>query len=167
MGFLRKVCGVTKVRRCEIRKALSIVPLLWIERSQLFWFGHVSRMSQASLARHFLLATQTKKWSRIWQGPAGLTTSQPSSSCGASRTIWDFCWPWCILGFARAAAPATLPRRKSNVKMNVQVWASITSNLCDNNWNYLTTYSSFHTPKQSKFVKKRDFPPSLRARPRC
>ena len=35
-----------KVSNCEIRKALSVEPLLRMERSQLRWFGHVSRMSQ-------------------------------------------------------------------------------------------------------------------------
>ena len=45
---LRKIEGVTlfnKVRISEIRKSLNIKPLLLrIERSQLRWFGHVSRM---------------------------------------------------------------------------------------------------------------------------
>jgi len=38
--------------------------------------------------------------------------------CGASRTIWDFCWSRGILGPHRATAPATLPKRKPGVKMN-------------------------------------------------
>jgi len=64
MGFLRRVHDVTlrdKVRSCEIRKALNVVTLLWIERSQLRWFGHVSRMPQERLARQVLLATPTEK----------------------------------------------------------------------------------------------------------
>jgi len=45
-----------KVRNCEIRKALRI------ERSQLRWFGHVSRMLQERLARQVLLATFEEKY---------------------------------------------------------------------------------------------------------
>ena len=32
------------------------------------------------------------------------------SWCGASRTIWDFCWPWGISGPLRAAVWATITR---------------------------------------------------------
>jgi len=39
------------------------------------------------------------------------------SLCGASRTIWGYCWPWTISSL-RAAAPATLNQRKSIMKMN-------------------------------------------------
>ena len=65
MGFLRRVHGVTlrdKVPSCEIRRALNVEPLLLlIERSQLGWFGHVSRMSQEKLGTQVLLATPTGK----------------------------------------------------------------------------------------------------------
>ena len=48
MRFLQKIEGVTlfnKMRSSEIRKSLDIEPLLLrIERSQLRWFGHVSRL---------------------------------------------------------------------------------------------------------------------------
>ena len=60
MRFLRKIEGVTlfnKVRSSEIRKFLNIEPLLvQIERSQLRWFGHVSRMPQERLPKQGLLA---------------------------------------------------------------------------------------------------------------
>ena len=60
MRFLRKIGGVTlfnKVRSSEIRKSLNIEPLLLrIERSQLRWFGHVSRMPQERLPKQALLA---------------------------------------------------------------------------------------------------------------
>ena len=53
MRFLRRIEGVTlfnKVHISEIRKFLNIEPLLLrIERSQLKWFGHVSRMPQERL----------------------------------------------------------------------------------------------------------------------
>ena len=60
MRFLRRIKGVTlfnKVRSSEIRKSLNIKPLLLrIERSQLKWFGHVSRMPQERLCKQALLA---------------------------------------------------------------------------------------------------------------
>ena len=60
MRFLGKIEGVTlfnNVRNSEIRKSLNIEPLLLqIERSQLKWFGHVSRMPQERLPKQALLA---------------------------------------------------------------------------------------------------------------
>ena len=59
MKFLQKIEGVTlfnKVRSSEIRKPFNIEPLLLqIERSQLSWFGHVSRMPQERLPIQALL----------------------------------------------------------------------------------------------------------------
>ena len=58
--ILRRIEEVTlfnKVRSSEIRKSLNIEPLfLRIERSQLRWFGHVSRMPQERLPKQALLA---------------------------------------------------------------------------------------------------------------
>ena len=52
MRFLKRIEGVAlfnKVRSSEIRKSLNVEPLLLrIERFQLRWFGHVSRMPQES-----------------------------------------------------------------------------------------------------------------------
>ena len=60
MRFLRRIEGVTlfnKMRSSEIRKSLNIDPLLLqIERSQLRWFGNVSRMLQERLPKQALLA---------------------------------------------------------------------------------------------------------------
>ena len=60
MRFLRRIDGVTlfnKVCSSEIQKFLNIEPLLLrIERSQLRWFGHVSRMPQERLSKQALLA---------------------------------------------------------------------------------------------------------------
>ena len=67
MGNLQRVDGVTlgnKVHTCEIRKALNVEPFLRIERSELRWFSHVSRMPQERLARQALLAKLTGKRSR-------------------------------------------------------------------------------------------------------
>ena len=61
MRFLRRMEEVTllsKVRSSEIQKSLIMDPLLFrIERSQLRWFGHVSRMSQERLHKQALLST--------------------------------------------------------------------------------------------------------------
>ena len=60
MRFLRRVEGVTlfnKVRSSEIQKSPNIEPLLLrIEKSQLRWFGHVSRMPQKRLPKQASLA---------------------------------------------------------------------------------------------------------------
>ena len=61
MRFLRRIEGVitlfNKMRSSEIRKSLNIEPLLFrIERSQLRWFSHVSRMPQERLPKQALLA---------------------------------------------------------------------------------------------------------------
>ena len=62
MRFLRRIEGVTlfnKMCSSEIRKSLNIEPLLLrIERSQLRWFGHVSRMPQERLPKQALLAKE-------------------------------------------------------------------------------------------------------------
>ena len=63
--FLRRIEGVTlfnKVRSSEIRKSLNIESLLLrIERSQLRWFGHVSRMPQERLPKQALLAKANRR----------------------------------------------------------------------------------------------------------
>ena len=60
MRILRRIEGVTlfnKVRSSEIQKSLNIEPLLLrIKRSQLRWFGHVSRLPQERLPKQALLA---------------------------------------------------------------------------------------------------------------
>ena len=60
MRFLRRIEGVTlfnEVRSFDISKSLNVELLfLQIERSQLRWFGHVSRMPQERLPKQALLA---------------------------------------------------------------------------------------------------------------
>ena len=60
MRFSWRIEGVTlfdKVRSSEIQKSFNIKLLLFrIERSQLRWFGHVSRMLQERLPKQALLA---------------------------------------------------------------------------------------------------------------
>jgi len=77
IGFLRRVHATfrDKVRSCEFCKTLNMGPLLRMERSQLRWFGHVTRMSQEILARPVLLAEPTECGPEVVQGPGGVTTS--------------------------------------------------------------------------------------------
>ena len=60
MKFLQKIERVAlfnKVRNSEMQKSLNIEPLLRrIERFQLRWFGHVSRMPQERLPEQALRA---------------------------------------------------------------------------------------------------------------
>jgi len=64
-----------KVRSCEIPRALNVGPLHRIDRSQLRWFSHMSRMSHKRLARQVLLAKHTGKWPRDRLRPSWMTTS--------------------------------------------------------------------------------------------
>ena len=60
MRFLRRIEEVTlfnKVPISEIRSPLNVkLLLLQTERSQLIWFGHVSRMPQERLSKQALLS---------------------------------------------------------------------------------------------------------------
>jgi len=66
MGYLQKHDATLhdKVRGCEIRKTLRVEQRLRIERLQLRWFGHVTRMFQERLARHVMLVKPTGKQPR-------------------------------------------------------------------------------------------------------
>ena len=61
MGFLRRISGLTlldKVKSADIRESLNIEALLLRpERSQLRWYGHVTRMSQERTAKKLLCST--------------------------------------------------------------------------------------------------------------
>ena len=65
MRFLRKIKGVTmfdKHRNTAIREFLDIESLLlWIERSRLRWFVHVSRMPRKRLPKQTLYAEVSGK----------------------------------------------------------------------------------------------------------
>ena len=54
MGFLRKISGLTlldKVKSADSRESLNIKSLLLrLERSQLRWYGHATRMSNEKTA---------------------------------------------------------------------------------------------------------------------
>ena len=55
MRFVRRIFGVTRmdqIRNTWIREAINIEPLLlWVEKSQLRWRGHVERMSSERLVK--------------------------------------------------------------------------------------------------------------------
>ena len=61
MGFLRRISGLTlldKVKSADIRESPNIESLLLrLERSQLRWYGHVTRMSQERTAKKLLCST--------------------------------------------------------------------------------------------------------------
>ena len=60
MRFLRRISGLIlyKVKSADIRESLNIESLLlWLERSQLRWYGHVTRMSQKRTAKKLLCST--------------------------------------------------------------------------------------------------------------
>ena len=58
MRFLQKIKGVTSLkRRTSLRIRESVEPLLLqIKRSQLRWFGHVSRNASRKTSKQALLA---------------------------------------------------------------------------------------------------------------
>ena len=89
MRFLRKIEGVTlfnKVRSSAIRKSLNIEPLLLrIERSQLRWFVHVSRMPQERLPKQALLAKANGEDQSDDLEPDGPITLRVLDG-----TAWDF-----------------------------------------------------------------------------
>ena len=61
MGFLREISGLTwldKVKSVDIRESLNIESLLLrLERSQLRWCRHMTRMSQERTAKKLLCST--------------------------------------------------------------------------------------------------------------
>ena len=61
VGFLRRICGLTlldKVKNADIGEFLNIKSLrLLLERSQLRWYGLVTRMSQERTAKKLLCST--------------------------------------------------------------------------------------------------------------
>ena len=65
MGFLRKARGLSlldKVKSIDIRQSLNIEPLLLrIERSQLLWYGHVTRMFHERKAKQLMDALPSGK----------------------------------------------------------------------------------------------------------
>ena len=61
MGFLQRISGLTllgKVTCADIRESLNIKLLLFLlEKSQLRWYGHVTRMSHERTAKKLLCLT--------------------------------------------------------------------------------------------------------------
>jgi len=72
MGYLRRVLGATlrdKEHMSDIGKARYVKPLLRMERSQLCWFGHVSRMSRERMAK-YVLRTAVHTYGKVTQRPS-------------------------------------------------------------------------------------------------
>jgi len=64
-----------EVRSCEIRKAMNVEPLLRIERSQLRWFDHVTRMSNERFGGSSVAGcTHRKGAADVVKGPDGMNT---------------------------------------------------------------------------------------------
>ena len=61
MGFLRRISGLTllnKVRSADICESLNIESLLLrLKKSQLRWYGYVTRMSQERTDKKLLCST--------------------------------------------------------------------------------------------------------------
>jgi len=98
MRFLRRIEGVTlfnKVCSSKIRKSLNIEPLLLrIERPQLRWLGHVSRMPQERLSQtSFTCESKREKASGTTMNTLGRLQLRILDGTG-----WDFnqvkCWWW-------------------------------------------------------------------------
>jgi len=123
--YLRRVKGVTlcdKVRSCDIHKTLNVEQFLRIERSQLRWFGHVSRMSHVRLARQVLRVRQTH----------GKAAQKPSKNWVVH--IYDLAWPrlgvepaelfWALSSLI-GPMPSRRSQRKSGYKNERVVTAEI------------------------------------------
>ena len=61
MGFLRRISGLTlldKVKSADIRESLNIESLLLrLERLQLRWYGHATRMFQERTVKKLVCST--------------------------------------------------------------------------------------------------------------
>ena len=98
----------------EIPRALNVEPLLRIDRSQLRWFGHVSRMPHKRLARQVLLAQPRESDPEVVQGPGGVITSP---------TLLGPVFLWSLQNYVKLMltvrySKATLPSGKAGMKMN-------------------------------------------------
>ena len=99
-------------------------PLFWIKRSQLCWFGHVSRMSQERLARQVLLVTPMEN--QLWVRPktrwsdyiSSLTLLGPVFMLGQQNYL-RFLLTMRYLS-PMATGHDTLPRAKAGMKINIR-----------------------------------------------
>ena len=74
MGFLQRISGLTlldKVKSADIYESLNIESLLLrLERSQLRWYGYLTRISRERTAKRLLCSTP------IGRRPRGCTRTQ-------------------------------------------------------------------------------------------
>nr|XP_054588623.1 uncharacterized protein LOC129153273 isoform X1 [Nothobranchius furzeri] len=106
MSFLRRVAGLSlrdRVRSSDIRKGLGVEPLLlWIDRSQLRWLGHLVRMPPGRLPGRCFGHVLPAGGPRVDPGHVGEVTSPiwSGNALGSCRRIW---WRW--PGRGRSGAP--------------------------------------------------------------
>jgi len=116
MGYLRRVHGVTlrvKAHSLENRKTQNAKLLFRIERSQLPWFGHVSKMSQERLTKLFDGYTPGKAAQRLSKDQVTwlhLRSCLVLFQCWPKRIFRDFCWSWSISGRPRSVSRVVAPR---------------------------------------------------------
>ena len=122
MGSLRRVQEVSlcyKVHNCEVRKTQNIEPILQIERSQLRWVGHATKILQVGLARQVRYSYTYDKavqWptkdQMVWFHLRPCLVPSWNGASGTNSGCWKL---WVISSPARAVDPATLPRGKASV----------------------------------------------------
>ena len=117
MRFLRRVLGVLlrdKEHRSDIRKARDVKQLLRNERSQLQYIRSAmcpkcprkewrTKSLRTTVYTHWKAGQSLSKDHLAW---LHFRPCLVPSWCGASRTTWDCCWSWGILGPHKAAATA-------------------------------------------------------------
>ena len=132
MQFLRKIKGVTIVdnlRDTAIRKSLNIESLLlWAKRSQLRWFGHISRMRQGRLPQQSFCAKMSGRGELDGYEQDGLVISRilVGTVLDFIQTKCSLCWRIeSVAALSGAAAPATLKKKrvkKKELLISVSDW---------------------------------------------
>ena len=98
MRFLRKIKGITmleKHRNTAIHESFDIESLLLrIERSQLRWFGHVSRMPQKRLPKQTLNAEVSGRGQLEEHDQNGFITTRilVGTVCEFIQAKCSLCW---------------------------------------------------------------------------
>ena len=94
INFLRRAAGLSlrdKVRSSDIRRELGVEPLLLrVERSQLRWFGHLTRMPPGRLPLEVFRARPTGRRPEADPEPAGgiIYLFWPGDASGFPRRSW-------------------------------------------------------------------------------
>jgi len=107
----RRTLGIPKLLKC-INKAQLEPELSWsrshvIKKTQLRSRGHAYENRELRRRSQFIFTRAPQPW--FW---LHLLRFFITFWCGASKTIWNCCWPWVIPSSSRAADPATLHIKK-------------------------------------------------------